>query len=204
MRVDGVGLLRQDHLPVRRRRLRGIDADDAAVRRVVVGEDQQLAADALEHVVGVVADRRNQRRELRARLRQVLHEDGVALLAGAAIGDVEHREALVLGRAQRVEALRVLLVAEHQLVGRLRRADAVVVDHVVLVDRGQLLALRRRRIAAVVEAVAAPRDARDLDPLDLVVEQLARRQVEHAVLLPVRAAARHAVGQRACRPSTRA
>ena len=52
------GFSGDDRLPVRRRRIRGIDADDAAVRRVVVGEDEQLAAHAFEHVVGVVADRR--------------------------------------------------------------------------------------------------------------------------------------------------
>ena len=45
----------------------GIDADHAPVGSVIVGEDQQLAAHAFEHVVSVVADLRNQRRELRAR-----------------------------------------------------------------------------------------------------------------------------------------
>ena len=107
---------------------------------------------------------------------QIHHDDGVALLARAAVGDVENGEALVFGRLERVEPLRVLGVLVDELVLRLRRADAMVKDLVVLVDRRELLALLRLRVAAVVEAVAAPRDTRHLDPLDLVGERLARRQ----------------------------
>ena len=86
-----------------------------------------------------------------------------------------------------VEALRVGRVLEHQLVGRLRRADPVEVDLVVLVRRRQLVALLGRRVAAVEEAVAAPRRARHLDPLELVGQRLLRGDLHHAVFLPVRA-----------------
>ena len=48
-------LLRQDRLPVRLGRLLGIDQDDAPVRRVVVGLDQQLVADVVDDAERVVA-----------------------------------------------------------------------------------------------------------------------------------------------------
>ena len=66
-------------------------------------------------------------------------------------------------------------------------------DLVVFVDRRLLLSRRRRRITAVEEAVAVPRHARHLDPLERVIERRLAGQVHDLELLPVRAAARDAV-----------
>ena len=90
--------------------------------------------------------------------------NGVALLAGAAVRHVEHRKPLVFGRAERVEPLRVLRIAEHQLVRRLRRAEPMVIDLVILVDRRQLLALLRRQDSGC-SRTRCRAAARDLDPL---------------------------------------
>jgi hypothetical protein len=121
-------------------------------------------------------------------------EERVALLARAAVGNVHHDEALVVGRGDDVEALRVRGVLEDQLVLRLRRADLVEVDLVVLVLRGQLLALLGRVVAAVVEAAAGPGEAGDLDPVQLVGQLLARRHLHHVAVAPVRPARGLAIG----------
>src|SRR5688500_16550594 len=63
----------------------------------------------------------------------------------------------------------------------------------VLIDPVSLLALRRRRIAAVIEAVAVPRDTRDLDPFERIGQRLLRRQLHYLVFLPVGSGLRDAV-----------
>ena len=92
-----------------------------------------------------------------------------------------------------VEALRVAGVLVDLPILRLRRADLVEVDAVVFVDAGAVLALRRLGIAAVIEAVALPRDARDLDPVHGVGQRLLRRQLDDLVDRPVGAVRLHAV-----------
>ena len=87
--------------------------------------------------------------------------------------------------------------AVDQLVVLLLRAQLVEVDH--LVERGRLMLLARRRlgIAVVVKAAAVlrPVDAREADPFQVVVELLARFDIQHVDLLPIAAGLRAGVRQ---------
>ncbi len=139
------------------------------------------------------ADGRDERREAPGTVREIADMERIAILAFAAIRDGEDGEPFIFGRLQRMKPLRVRHVLVHEPILRLWRADPMEEDLVVLVDRRLLLPRRRRRIPAVEEAIAVPRDARHLDPLERVVERRLAGQVHDLELLPVRAAARDAV-----------
>ena len=69
----------------------------------------------------------------------------------------------------------------------------MVIHLVAGIDVGELLALHWCIVGRIVETVAVPGCTRELGPLDMVIGQLSRLQVDDVELLPVAAGARHSV-----------
>ena len=93
-----------------------------------------------------------------------------------------------------MEVKRLIAVFVHHLVPALRRAQAVEVHAVILVGGREVAPVGGAVVCAVVEAVGAvPGRAGKLGPLDVVVEQTARRGIHHIDFSPVGAGARHGV-----------
>ena len=191
---DGFWLFRHHVAPFRGAARARIEPRDLPVRRAGVGLDEKRIAHVADDLVGVVADLGDDGLPRLVGGIQVAVVHRVAILALAALGDVQDREPFVFGRGHGVEALRVAHVLERELVGRLRRADAVVVHLVVIVRRRQLLAPGRLAVAAVEEPVVLPGDVGDLDPFQFVGQRLPARDVHDVAVVPVRSAGGLAVG----------
>ena len=102
-------------------RPRWIDPHHTPIRRRAIRLHEQVTADVVDDDERVVLDRGNEGLESRRPRRcgsclglQIGNIQRVAILALAAIGHRENRETFVLGRLQRVKALRILRILEHQ------------------------------------------------------------------------------------------
>ena len=109
------------------------------------------------------------------------------------LGTPQSADTLIFEDPANPQRFHTTTTTEDERVGRLRRAELVEEDLMVLVDRSFLVAFGRLRVAAVVEAVAVPRDLRNLRPIDRVCERALRRELHDFVLQPIGAALRDAV-----------
>src|SRR5262249_36460065 len=151
--------------------------DDLAVGGALVGADQKVVADVVNHAETVIADFGDDWFErLVARFR-VAVEDRIALLAGPAVRDGEDCEPLVFGRPHPVEALRMRGVLIVRLVFGLRRPDLVKVDPMVLVLCRKLVSFLRLWIAAVIKTGALPSASPNLHPLQRLWHYLSRHHL---------------------------
>ena len=120
--------------------------------------------------------------ELGVFLPEVAHEYGVAVACTAFI---QEHDAFFFVYANGIKPLGVCRVLIEQYILRLRRSYLVVIDLVPLIDIGKLLPLHGQVIGTVIKAVAVPCRARELCPLDVIVEQFPRLGIHDIELLPV-------------------
>ncbi len=161
-----------------------VEFQQAAVRRAVVGG----VAAVDDFIVGLEAGQ--QGAELFF-IRAAAEDFGAR---GALRSDHEDPLAVVAGPGREV-AQRMGRVVVDELVGRLRRTEGVVVDFLELVLR-RIDPCFRGVVGAVIESlgVGRPCGARELYPFDAVAGRLARCNVEHPNLHPVRSRCGHSIG----------
>ena len=81
-----------------------IDAHHTLIGRVVVRKHQQCVPIVVQHR-HLIIEFRPHRNEWRVRMRQVLHEQRVAILALTTVTDRQHGKAFIVGGTDNVEAL---------------------------------------------------------------------------------------------------
>lgn len=176
--------------PVLHLRGLGWHTADAALGRVVVGEDIQRVIDDIDGtvlVVHVVSD-------LYELALRVLHVADPQRAASALTALEEEHVMLVLGQVHLVEIARLGRVGVEELVLFLWRAEFMVVDLMVFVHVAELLAGFGAVVGSIEEAVLIPRCAGELGPFDVVGEEFEGVHVLHVDLDPVGAAALDGVG----------
>lgn len=172
--------------------LRGLGryAADAALGRIVVGEDIQRVVDDIDGavlVVHVVSD-------LYELTLRVLHIADPQRAASALTAFEEEHIMLIFGQIHLVEIARLCGVGVEEFILLLRCAEFVVVNLMVFVHVAELLASFGAVVGGIEEAVLVPRGARELSPFDVVGEEFEGGHVLHVDLDPVGAAALDGVG----------
>ena len=187
--------MRHDFLPVGGRRFARVDGDHARFRRLVVRLEEEHGAVIVDERVRCV-ERFQQADHLGVLLAQVLVEHAV-LAFRALRGRDDQVIAVVADGAAAERPFLLVGTVEDEHVVALRRADLVEVQFLEVIDIGQLGRFVRRIIAAVEETlvVLGPRGARELGPLDVVRQILARFDVAHFPLVPVGTGGGRGVGQ---------
>ncbi len=160
-----------------------IDRHQPEVRRLRVGQHIGRIPDAIHDGI-VVRKALEERFERRVRHGQTLIEYLVA--ARPLRSDDEEPPEVVAHKAREVaQGMRFIFI--NQPVFRLRSSQFVEIDFLVFVFRGVCARpLCRRIVAAVVEAAVSPAGAAELHPFDLVRQLLARSDLHHIDLDPVR------------------
>ena len=176
--------------PVLHLRGLGRHATDAALGRVVIGEDIQGVVDDIDGTILVVHVVGN----LHKLTLRVLHVTDPQRAACALTAFEEEHVMLILCEVDLVEIARLGGIGVEEFVLFLRRAEFVVIDLVVFVDIAELFAGFRAVVGGIEEAVLVPRCARELGPFDVVGEEFEGGHVLHVDLDPVGAAALDGVG----------
>ena len=170
-----------------------VGRDDPQPRRILVGQPVEIAADIAREgplVLQPLEDRA--RRELGRG--EIDHGDLVAIVGALMRRDDE--PFAVVGHDRTMAHLWPVGGGIDQRVGALRRAELMEIDLLVLVERLELGALGGCGEARIIEArsILRPRQARELDPVDLVADAAAR-DVEDLYGTPVGAAVLHRIEQ---------
>ncbi len=170
-----------------------IDGDQSTSRRQSVGLEEEDGSVVSDERVFVI-EGRHQVDGHAVGFGEVLVEDSVLVVGPFPNG--QDQVASVLGDVGIKAPVGVVGPFVDQHIVGLGRADAVVVDFLIQVDALELVAFAGFVKPAVEEAstVVGPRDAAELDPLELVVELASRVDVHHSPGLPVRTRLGHSIG----------
>jgi len=162
---------------------------DSSIGSVLVGLDEEAVADIIDHVKAVIGHISNNRSESRFMSRnefgKVRKEECVAVLALAALRDIEDREPFVFRRLDDMETLRMRFVLVDAPIVCLRRAQAMVVDLVPFVAGRKIMPSLMRVIAAVKETIAKPGKVSHFQPLEVVFENSSGFYFQNVALQPI-------------------